>query len=314
MVFTWKAGGSSFCRHSKAVNKRRSLINRLWNSSPRSLTEAILRRLKRERPAAGLVLDWVKVQGGPLAGAELLLAPAISPTWREMAEGTFDSYFIEPLETGGNLAGQTVWDVGAHFGYHTLCFAQLVGENGRVFAFEPNPANLLRLRQNLERNAELAKRVVVVPKAAAAQDGHTTLVFSDELENGESSCSYVDGALLPRVPERYLQFQRETVPTVTLDGFLASGCSAPPSVVKIDVEGAEWLVLQAARRVLSTHAPTLLIEVHNIRLMFEVQRLLASSGYELELVGQDHATSSRCFVLAQGAGGSPGGQTGGAKG
>lgn len=314
MLFTWKADGSSLCKHSQVVNKRRSLINRLWNTSPRSLTEALRRRLRRERPAAGQVLDWVKVRGGSLAGAELLLAPALSPDWREMAEGTFDSYCIEPLKAEGSLAGRTVWDVGAHFGYHTLCFAQLVGESGRVFAFEPNPANLHRLRLHLERNTELAKRIVVVPKAAAAQDGHTTLVFSDEVETGESSCSYVDGALLPRTPETYSQFRQQTVPTVTLDSFLDSGCSAPPSVVKIDVEGAEWLVLQAARRLLATQAPTLLIEVHNIRLMFEVQRLLASSGYELELVGQAHATPSRCFVLARGAGGSLGRQTSGVKG
>jgi Methyltransferase FkbM domain len=47
-----------------------------------------------------------------------------------------------------------------------------------------------------------------------------------------------------------------------------------PLVVKIDVEGGEQLVLQGAREFLSRHKPMILLEVHNIQLMFYVQSML----------------------------------------
>lgn len=73
----------------------------------------------------------------------------------------------EPLET--ELAkkevkkGNVVLDIGANIGYYTLIFAKLVGEDGKVFAFEPDPTNFALLKKNVEMNGY--KNVMFVQKA-----------------------------------------------------------------------------------------------------------------------------------------------------
>src|ERR1700674_193031 len=63
----------------------------------------------------------------------------------------------EPIETEivkrEVRSGEVVLDIGAHIGYYTLLFARLVGESGRVFAFEPDPANFAILSSNVAVNA-----------------------------------------------------------------------------------------------------------------------------------------------------------------
>src|SRR5207244_3754027 len=63
----------------------------------------------------------------------------------------------EPLETkvvqNEVRRGSVVLDIGAHIGYYTLLMARLVGPQGRVFAFEPNPANYDLLRRNIQINS-----------------------------------------------------------------------------------------------------------------------------------------------------------------
>ena len=65
----------------------------------------------------------------------------------------------------------------------------------------------------------------------------------------------------------------------------------------MDVEGAEALALEGGRRMLAKHKPLLLIEVHHICVMLSLARLLTELGYRLELLDQEHASPSRCFIL-----------------
>jgi len=55
-------------------------------------------------------------------------------------ETIYDNAFQQSLRQG-----DCVWDVGANVGYYTKLFSQRVGEEGRVFAFEPSPVNFSRL-------------------------------------------------------------------------------------------------------------------------------------------------------------------------
>ena len=61
--------------------------------------------------------------------------------------------------------GDTVLDLGANIGYFTLLFAKLVGNNGIVFAFEPEPQNIALLTKNIKINNY--KNVTLVPKAVS---------------------------------------------------------------------------------------------------------------------------------------------------
>jgi FkbM family methyltransferase len=214
-----------------------------------------------------------------------------------MADGVFDSAMFGAL-AGIPLEGKTFWDIGAHLGYHSLSFAALGGQGSRVLAFEPNPFNLERLAGNLETNPELAKRIEVLPFAVAARDGELGFVLSPDIENGMSSCSFLEGAQPPRESKDYSNFTRQTVATVSLDSFFAKRNEPPPAVLKIDVEGGELLVLEGGREFLTRHQPFILMEVHNIQLMFHVQSRLMAMGYQLTLIDDLHSSKSRCFVAA----------------
>lgn len=268
-----------------------SLIKRGWNSSPASWARAIQRRLQNSRRKD----RWHRVTAGPAAGVELLLPTPLEPWAREMVAGTFDDFFYAALSERRPLDGARCWDIGAHLGYHALAFAT---QGASVVAFEPAAANLVRLRQHLERNAKLAQRIRLVSAAVADRDGELTFRQNDELA-GVSAGSHLTDAAVPLPAEAYAHFQEVTVPAIQLDTFLRRADEPAPDVIKIDVEGAELRVLEGGRRLLAEHRPLLLMEIHHICQMFGVQKLLHSLGYQLSILDETRATPSRCFLLAE---------------
>ena len=266
------------------------LTTRLWNTSAASLTRALVRRWGRwtARP------DWHRVQAGPLAGAELFFDSLRVPEWREMVAGTFDGFLQEAVASRVQAAGAVGWDVGAHFGYHTLALA---ARGAQVVAFEPNVLNAARLRQNLARNPQLAERVRVRLEALSDREGTLQFVQSSDLEE-TSSGSHLAAAIPPSGSEAYESFQRVSVSCVRADALIAAG-ERPPTLMKVDVEGAELLVFEGARELLRRHKPVLLVEVHHIRLMFHLRPLLESFGYRISLLDEANAQPSRCFIIAE---------------
>lgn len=261
----------------------------MWNVSLASLTRAARRRWRRAtaHPA------WHRVAAGPLAGAELCFTDTTQGGWREMVAGTFDSFLYRELAARRDVKGAVCWDVGAHFGYHSLGFAAL---GAQVVAFEPNAHNAARLRANLVRNPALAPRVRVRSEALTNIDGPIQFVQSADLAE-TSSGSHLADAVAPSPGSTYENFERVPVTGVRADTLLAGG-EAPPTVMKIDVEGAEQLVLEGARDLLLRHKPLLLMEIHHIRLMYHLPTLLAGLGYRCQLVDEEHAEPSRCFMVA----------------
>jgi FkbM family methyltransferase len=244
--------------------------------------------------------QWTTVTGGPCSGSELYLVPG---AFASMIDGTYDAFIYNHLEKlGFDLRGKVVWDVGAHFGYHTLTFARLVGPAGRVLSFEPNRANAERLRLNVGRNAELAKVVRVMDFALSSLDGQETFRFSPEVDDGLSSCSYIDRGMPPgdRVPSSvYEAFESTEVKVWKADTVIGKGGCQPPAIMKIDVEGGEHQVLQGASRLLEKEKPLIAMEVHNITCMFQVLSYLLEHGYRVELLDEGARSASRCFVFAE---------------
>lgn len=131
--------------------------------------------------------------------------------------------------------GMTVLDIGAHIGYYTLLAANLVGENGRVYAFEPHPHNFAVLEKNVRINGY--KNVVLVQKAVSSKSEHINLYLS-EWGTGHS--------LSNQVGKRSI-----VVEAVPLDEFLGNDYKV--DVIKIDIEGAEMLALLGADRLIRTN-------------------------------------------------------------
>jgi len=226
-----------------------------------------------------------------------LSAPAF---WhKEMMEGRYDSFIYDVLGELVPIRGATVWDVGAHIGYHSLAFAALVGPAGRVVAFEPNPHNVDRLRQHLERNTDLGERITLMTCALGGMDGEEDFVFSPEIDDGRSSGSHLNQAFVPEEPTAYQSFNQTRVPVVTADTLLRDERVAAPSIIKIDVEGAEALVLAGAQHLLASLRPVLLIEVHHIVAMHDTLNILLRLGYRTSIINDAPSSPSRCFIVAQ---------------
>lgn len=114
------------------------------------------------------------------------------------------------------------WDVGAHIGFHS-CFAAQRAD--RVEAFEPVPLSTKRLRENARKNG-----VDIGVHECALWDSNETLTLDDE-----SASTGETGAI--------------TVPARRGDEFATD--VSPPTVVKIDVEGAEPRVVEGMKDLLS---------------------------------------------------------------
>lgn len=142
-------------------------------------------------------------------------------------------------------------DVGANIGYASLMAAQRVGPRGRVIAVEPNPRVLPRLRENIAASG--VTNVTVLPFASA--DVEASLTFFDGTDGGNSGTSSLsaDNAGPGR---RALVVQARR-----LDDMLAELDLSRLDVLKIDVEGAEPLVLKGAQATLRRFRPRLVIEV-----------------------------------------------------
>lgn len=124
--------------------------------------------------------------------------------------------------------GDTVVDVGANIGLHTLHLSRAVGPEGRVIAVEPDAANLRLLRKNIAANH--CSNVTVVPYALGDRNGEQTF-YVCEGNKGLQGFTDLSGYGKPT-----------TVQVRRADEVLAD---VSPSLMKIDVEGAEPMVLSA---------------------------------------------------------------------
>jgi FkbM family methyltransferase len=150
--------------------------------------------------------------------------------------------------------GQTVIDIGANSGVHSLPMAALVGESGRVIGFEPTRAAFARLRRNLALNPTLSGRVTAV-QAYLRDDSDPNEVASFysswRLDRSESQHPKHFGSLTDAAG----------AVSTTLDAYLENAGIDRVDLMKIDVDGYEGKVLRGARRTLERDRPTLIVEV-----------------------------------------------------
>ncbi len=147
--------------------------------------------------------------------------------------------------------GSCCVDVGANLGYFSIFMSLLVGEQGRVVAFEPMRDTVEMLRKNVCANR--LGNVNVVAAAVSDRSGSVDLLNdpSQRLSKTASMIGYrLEGSA-----------QSTTVPSVRLDEYFA-GATRLPDLIKIDVEGAELCVLNGARELLARARPTLVVEIH----------------------------------------------------
>lgn len=177
----------------------------------------------------------------------------------------------------------TVWDVGASIGLFSIYAA---GKAQKVVSFEPDPHIYKRFNENVGLN-KLENKITTYPFAIGAEVGKMAL-NSDGIDGFSPSLSNISR-----------HSKTVEVEVKTMDSMIADGAEAP-TVIKIDIEGAEILALQGAKKLLQcTNRPRLLfIEVHPEFLpafessVDQVHELLEAYNYKIlsieERGTQDH--------------------------
>lgn len=127
--------------------------------------------------------------------------------------------------------GMTVVDVGANIGYYTLLAAKLVGDKGKVYAFEPDPSFYMLLKKNIEVNG-LSAVVEAFRLAISNQEKKATLFLGKGVQ---SSLFNTPGTTDKTV----------MVDVISLDKFFSQRDWPVVHIVKIDAEGADKFVLES---------------------------------------------------------------------
>ena len=138
--------------------------------------------------------------------------------------------------------GMTVLDIGANSGTFTYFVSKLVGPNGKVYAFEPEPANF-RALDRLVKSKNL-QNVKTYNVALSSKEGTHTL-FVDKFSSGCHSFSQDN--LISSVKNGI------EVQTTTLDSVLAA--NGRVDIIKIDIQGAEGLVFEGGQKLLQQKGP-----------------------------------------------------------
>ena len=146
--------------------------------------------------------------------------------------------------------GDTVYDIGAHIGYVSLSLAKRVGPKGHVVAFEPLPGNIHALRENIAHN-HLFKCSCI--RGSCFREPHVPSRIIRIAEN-PATASLIWHKNNPSA-------RNITINTVAIDELIESGSLiGNPKFVKVDVEGAEGLVLRGMRRMIAAARPIVFLE------------------------------------------------------
>jgi FkbM family methyltransferase len=222
-----------------------------WSAlDPRSRRGQIVRL-----PAKLLTKSTVmRIRRGPARGMKWSSGSAVHGCWL----GTYELEKQKLLERIVR-PDMTVYDVGAQAGFYTLLCSKLVGETGRVIAFEPSISEARYLLEHVRIN-NLAN-VSIVQAAVGASP--SLCGFSSDRAICQNRLTKENDKLL--------------VPVISLDSLTLP----PPDVIKMDIEGGESDALQGARAFLLRHKPIVLLALHGPEHANFCPEFLRSCGYRV---------------------------------
>lgn len=180
--------------------------------------------------------------------------------------------------------GHVVIDVGANTGLTAIMFSKLAGIEGKIFSYEPDPETFVALNKNIQANE--AGNVSTFNYALSDTESNITMQHYDP---GNAAPGFSDSF-------NYIQKTEQTaggLKAYPMDGLDHLNGLKKIDLLKVDVEGAELLVLKGAEQLIRKHKPVIIIELwtewtarFNYK-PYELIVLLSSWGYEPE--EYDHA-------------------------
>jgi len=164
--------------------------------------------------------------------------------------------------------GNIVLDIGANIGGLSIALSRMVGEDGKVYSFEPNTFVLPKLKRDIIANN--AKNVQIISKG----------IWSKSLENFPFFCDngpYGAASSLKSKTENSKEIQIEVI---SLDDFCDEN-NIIPNVIKIDAEGAEYEIILGAENTIKKHHPIIAFEyIPQNDDRFDVLEKILSFGYD----------------------------------
>jgi FkbM family methyltransferase len=229
--------------------------DRLANTRAACWNRLFLKKLAKDNSP-----DLFIIRKGPLKGSKIF-------TYLAYRDGYVNGNYEPEVTAVLNRylsKGMTMIDIGAHHGYLALLVSTLVGEEGRVFAFEPAPENISLLSKTIEINS--GNSIEIVPFAASSESSKVKLSQSNS-----STHSVLD-----------LNDESATieVEAVTIDSFLKESNVKRIDFVKIDVEGHEIEVLKGMKDTIKANLPMIICEIHNEENWHHFIAFIKDMGYE----------------------------------
>jgi FkbM family methyltransferase len=143
------------------------------------------------------------------------------------------------------------FDVGANFGYYSMIVSKFSGGQARIYAFEPFAPIFASLQRNKELNG--LENVLTFKLALSDKEGEIEFLAPPVGNLGGGKISPVKVDAQPRAVS-------ERVKTTTLDAFAQSHAVAKIDFIKVDVEGAEMMLLSGAKETIGRCKPVMMIE------------------------------------------------------
>jgi FkbM family methyltransferase len=218
--------------------------------------------MESRREAQGHVLDFSK------PGLHRYLKSGVAFDFPSVPEDdVMDAYTFwhKPVK------GEIVWDVGAHAGASSYYFSIMVGQSGKVIAFEPDETNSVFLERNIERHK--LQNVFPIKRALSGKTGVARFNMDGSMSAGLSDYLVYTDKKVSR-----------DVETMTLED-ACKNLGSIPTFVKMDIEGAEADVIATSRPFLKDHPVHFAIESNhkvNGELTYKpLEHLFREIGYQV---------------------------------
>jgi FkbM family methyltransferase len=194
----------------------------------------------------------------PVSGIKVFVRPEIS--WKRLENGSIEHDCFRYMSTVVKK-GNVILDIGAWKGTYTLFFSKLMQGTGRIYSFEPDPKAFHYLSANVSRNN---LNNVRLERLCVTNTVGKIKLKSNDYGFGSSGTTVMEHAIG--------SFGEIMAESTTVDKFCQDDDICPQGL-KIDVEGAEGLVIQGCQQVIKKYAPWILMEFHS-EFMSEENRLL----------------------------------------
>jgi len=196
-------------------------------------------------------LNVYSIIRSPITGIRLKVRDPYADWWKNIwEEGVWEQNcikFVSEIIT----EGQTILDVGAWIGPYTWLFSKLMKGTGQVYAFEPDPVAYQILYDIVNKNSLGNVRIEKV-------------ALSDSIGKAQLRSAYRFGESVSSI----VRFKQDTgmyevsVETTTIDKYCEDRAIIPNGI-KIDVEGAEGLVMEGGQNIIKKYSPWILLEFHS---------------------------------------------------